>query len=260
MAVGDRVGVPLVHRACGHCEYCFTGQHMPCSAVILTGFQVDGGYAQYVRADAAYIGRIPDGLSIEQAAHLTCTGVTAWGALKAAELETGQWCAVFGLGAVGQYTVQYAKAFGLRVVAVSAHDEALDIARDNGAEVMVNSRENDPAKDIRQQIGGVHAALCNSTKGAPFVHCLHALRRQGTLVAIGLPVATLPIPIFSLMMKEITVRGSFVGSRNDLAAAYQVAARRGIQLDTEEAPLDAVNEILQRMRAGTTRSRLLLRP
>ena len=87
---------------------------MLCGAVVLTGFQVDGGYAQYVKADAAYVGLVPDGLNIEQAAHLTCTGVTAWGALKAAELEAGQWCAVFGLGAVGQYTVQYAKALGPR--------------------------------------------------------------------------------------------------------------------------------------------------
>ena len=260
VAVGDRVGVPLVHRSCGHCEYCFNGQHMLCSDVVLTGFQVDGGYAQYVRADADYVGRIPDGLSMEQAAHLTCTGVTAWGALKAAELEAGQWCAVFGLGAVGQYTVQYAKAFGLRVVAVSAHDEALDIARGNGAEVMVNSRADDPAKYIRKQIGGVHAAICNSIKVEPFVQCFHALRRKGTLVAIGLPVADLPIPIFSLIMKEITVRGSFVGSRNDLEAAYHAAARLGIRLDTEEAPLDAVNAVFRRIRAGTTSSRILLRP
>ena len=146
------------------------------------------------------------------------------------------------------------------MVAVSAHDEALDIARDNGAEVMVNSKAGDPAKYIRKQIGGVHAAICNSVTVEPFVQCFHALRRKGTLVAIGLPVADLPIPIFSLIMKEITVRGSFVGSRNDLEAAYQVAARLGIHLDTEEAPLDAVNEIFQRIRAGTTSSRILLRP
>ena len=106
----------------------------------------------------------------------------------------------------------------------------------------------------------MHAAICNSIKVEPFVHCFHALRRKGTLVAIGLPVADLPIPIFSLIMKEITVRGSFVGSRNDLEAAYHTAARLGIRLDTEEAPLDAVNEVFQRIRAGTTSSRILLRP
>ena len=183
VAVGDRVGVPLIHRSCGHCEYCFNGQHMLCNDVVLTGFQVDGGYAQYVKADAAYVGRVPDGLSIEQAAHLTCTGVTAWGGAQGGlQCETDQWCAVFGLGAVGQYTVQYAKAFGLRVVAVSAHEEALDIARRNGVEMAINSLSGDPAKSIRKQIGGVHATICNSTKVEPFVQCFHSLRRKGTLV------------------------------------------------------------------------------
>ena len=79
-------------------------------------------------------------------------------------------------------------------------------------------------------------------------------------MAVGLPVADLPIPIFSLIMKEITVRGSFVGSRNDLEAAYHAAVRLGIRLDTEDAPLDAVNEVFQRIREGTTSSRILLRP
>ena len=146
------------------------------------------------------------------------------------------------------------------MVAVSGYDEALDIARSNGAEVTINSKAGDPAKAIRKQIGGVHAAICNSVKVEPFIQCFHSLRRKGILVAIGLPVADLPIPIFSLIMKEITVRGSFVGSRNDLEAAYEAAVRQGIHLDTEEAPLDAVNEVFQRIREGLTPARILLRP
>ena len=118
----------------------------------------------------------------------------------------------------------------------------------------------DLVKYIRKEIGGVHAAICNSTKVQPFVQCFLSLRRKGTLVAIGLPVTDLPIPIFSLIMKEITVRGSFVGSRNDLEAAYQTATRVGIHLDSEEAPLEEVNEVFRRIREGKTSSRILLKP
>ncbi len=117
---------------------------MLCKQVRLTGYQADGCYAEYVKADANYVGKIPAGLAIEEAAHLTCTGVTAWGALKEAGLQPGQWCMVWGLGAVGQYTVQYAVGFGLRVIAVSAFDDALQTAKANGAEYAIkNSAASD---------------------------------------------------------------------------------------------------------------------
>ena len=260
VALGDRVGVPLIHWSCGECEYCFEGLQMLCSQVKLTGFQADGSYAEYVKADSRYVGKIPDGLDLDQAAHLTCTGVTAWGALKAADVKPGDWCAVFGLGAVGEYTVQYAKSFGLRVVAISGYDEALEIAKNNGADLLINSRSKDPGVAVKEETGGVHAAIVNSVQIKPFRQAFDALRPKGTLVSIGLPVAELSIPVFSMIVQEITVRGSFVGSRNDLEDAYRVALRDNIRMDLVEESLDAVNDVYRRIRAGETTSRVLLKP
>jgi propanol-preferring alcohol dehydrogenase len=257
---GDRVGVPLIHWSCGECSYCFDGLHMLCPQVKLTGFQADGGYAEYLKADARYVGMIPDELTLDQAAHLTCTGVTAWGAIKAADVKPGDWCAIFGLGAVGEYMLQFARSYGLRVVAVSAWDEALEIAKNNGAEVLINSRSNDPGAAIKEETGGVHGVIVNSVKPEPFRQAFDALRPKGTLVTIGLPIADMALPIFPMTVQEITVRGSFVGSRNDLEEAYSVAVRDGIHMDTEEVPLDAVNDVYKKIREGKTTSRILLRP
>lgn len=258
--VGDRVGVPLIHWSCGQCSFCFEGLQMLCSQVKLTGFQADGAYAEYVKADSRYVGRIPDGLDLDQAAHLTCTGVTAWGALKAANVHAGDWCVIFGLGAVGEYTLQYARSFGLRVIAVSAWDEALEIARTNGAELLINSNRHDPAVVIRNEIGGAHAAIVNSVQIKPFQQAFNALRPRGTLVGIGLPLDELPIPVFQMIVQEITVRGSFVGSRSDLEQAYAVALRDGIRVDTEVVSLDDVNDVYRQIRESKKPARMLLRP
>ncbi|MEM7543851.1 MAG: zinc-dependent alcohol dehydrogenase [Pseudomonadota bacterium] len=260
LAIGDAVGVPLIHQSCGRCSYCFDGLHMLCAEVQLTGFQADGGYAEYVKAQENYVARIPTGLDMDQAAHLTCTGVTAWGALKAADVKAGDWCAIYGLGAVGEYTLQFAKSFGLNVVAISGFDEALEIASQNGADLLINSRRDDVGTKIQEEIGGAHAVIVNSVKLGPFEAGFSALRAKGTLVGIGLPMEKLPIPIFEMIVREITVRGSFVGSRNDLETAYHTALRDNIRIDIEEAPLAEVNEVYAQIKAGSTTARVLLRP
>ena len=257
---GDRVGVPLIHASCGQCAYCFDGLHMLCSQVQLTGFQADGGYAEYIKANEQFVGVIPDGLDMDQAAHLTCTGVTAWGALTAADVSAGDWCAIYGLGAVGEYTLQFAKSFGLNVIAISGFDEALKIAKNNGADLLVNSRSSDPAEVIQDQIGGAHAVIVNSVRLDPFRTAFNSLRPKGTLVGIGLPMEELPIPIFEMIVKEITVRGSFVGSRNDLERSYATALRDNIRIDIEDAPLADVNDVYRQIREGLTTARILLRP
>lgn len=257
---GDRVGVPLVAGSCGQCESCFQGRERLCASVRFTGFQVDGGHAQYARADARYVGMIPDGLSWESAAQLTCTGVTAVGALKAAQLAPGQWCAVFGLGAVGDAVVAMAKAYGLRVVAVTGVNEAAELAMRNGAELTINSSSRDPVRELRAQIGAVHGAIVTSIKVEPFQQAFRCLRPGGTLVAVGLELADISVPIFSLVMKEVNVRGSFVGRRSDLQEAYTLAVLHDIETRTESRPLEAVNEVYQRILEGRSSASTLLRP
>lgn len=257
---GDRVGVPLVVGSCGTCEACFEGRERLCAKASFTGFQVDGCHAQYVKVDARYVGLLPEGLSWETAAQLTCTGVTALGALRQAQARPGQWCAVFGLGAVGEAVVALARATGLQVVAVTAVEEAGQLARRQGAQVVLHTASVDPVTSIRSELGGVHAAIVTSITVEPFRQALRSLRPGGTLVAVGLDTGEIPVPLFSLVMRQITLRGSFVGDRNDLRDAYALAVANGIELSTEDQPLEAVNEVYARILAGASGARSLLRP
>jgi len=258
--LGDRVGVPWLFRACGECEYCIGGWEALCRRAEYCGYMVDGGYADYIKADARYVGLIPEGLSFEQAAPITCAGVTTYKAVKMTEALAGQWCAVFGVGGLGHLAVQYAKAKGLNVVGVDIREEALDLAKKVGADVTVNSAQTDPVKFIRSEVGGVQAAVSVAVQASAFRQAFDALRRGGTLVVVGLPPGELPIPILDMVLKATTVRGSFVGTRNDLREAYAQAAAGKVKAQVELQPLEAVNEVFQRMEEGRINGRVVLQP
>ena len=147
---GDRVGIPWLHSACGSCEYCFTGWETLCEQQQNTGYSVDGGFAEYVLADAGYVGRIPDGLDFLSAAPILCAGVTTYKGLKETDTKPGEWVVIVGVGGLGHVAVQYAKAMGRHVAAVDVSDEKLELARSLGAEVTVNAAKQDPAAAIHK--------------------------------------------------------------------------------------------------------------
>src|ERR1700683_5163655 len=112
VAVGDRVGIPWVQYTCGNCEFCLEGNENLCVRQRITGVMVDGGYAEYAKAPASHIAKIPDALSSEQAAPLLCAGVTVHRALKQGKIRAGQRLAVFGVGGLGHLAVQIGRAAG----------------------------------------------------------------------------------------------------------------------------------------------------
>ena len=109
MKEGDRVGVPWLHSACGTCEYCLTGWETLCELQQNTGYSVDGGFAEYVLAPAAYVGHLPDGLDFVEAAPILCAGVTTYKGLKETDTKPGDWIVIAGVGGLGHVAVQYAK-------------------------------------------------------------------------------------------------------------------------------------------------------
>jgi propanol-preferring alcohol dehydrogenase len=109
---GDRIGAPWLHTACGRCEHCVGGWETLCPDQQMTGYTVNGGYAEYVACDANYVGRLPDKAGFRAAAPLLCAGVTVYKGLKELELKPGDWCAISGIGGLGHMAVQYAKAMG----------------------------------------------------------------------------------------------------------------------------------------------------
>ena len=129
---GDRVGVPWLHTACGHCEYCMTGWETLCDGQQNTGYSVNGGFAEYVLADPDYVGHLPDGLDFAAAAPVLCAGITVYKGLKMTDTKPGDWVVVSGIGGLGHMAVQYAKAMGLHVIAVDISPEKLDLARSLG--------------------------------------------------------------------------------------------------------------------------------
>lgn len=255
---GDRVGVPWLHNACGECEYCITGWETLCPHQQNTGYSVDGGFAEYVLAPAAYVGRIPAGLDFISAAPILCAGVTTYKGIKETDTRPGQWIVISGIGGLGHVAVQYAKAMGLHVAAVDIADEKLALARQLGADLTVNAATQDAAAVIQREIGGAHGVLVTAVSVPAFQQALGMTRRGGTVSLVGLPPGEFPTPIFDVVLKRITIRGSIVGTRKDLEEALQFAAEGAVKPTVELQPLDAINTVFERLEKGDVNGRVVL--
>ncbi len=255
---GDRVGVPWLHSACGECEYCLTGWETLCPFQQNTGYSVDGGFAQYVLAPAAYVARLPDGLGFVEAAPILCAGVTTYKGLKETDARPGEWVVVSGVGGLGHLAVQYAKAMGLHVAAVDVADEKLALARELGADVTVNAKAGDPVGKIQEAIGGGHGVLITAASPVAFRQGVNMLRRGGTCVLNGLPPGDFPVSIFDVVLKRLTVRGSIVGTRKDMQEALQFAAEGKVKANIETRPLGEINTVFDRLRRGGVQGRVVL--
>ncbi|MBA4602517.1 alcohol dehydrogenase AdhP [Thermoactinomyces mirandus] len=256
--VGDRVGIPWLYSACGECEYCLSGWETLCKKQLNTGYSVDGSYAEYCKAPAAYVARIPDNLSFEEAAPIFCAGVTTYKALRVIDAKPGEWVAVYGIGGLGHVALQYAKAMGFNVIAVDIQDDKLELAKRLGADLTVNSKTVDPVKEIEEKVGGAHAALSVAVNPKAFEQAYQSVRRGGTVVIVGLPAGELPIPIFDTVLNGVAVKGSIVGTRKDLQEALDFAARGKVKTIIETQPLENINEVFERMKKGQINGRIVL--
>jgi propanol-preferring alcohol dehydrogenase len=255
---GDRVGIPWLHSACGMCEYCLTGWETLCPYQQNTGYSVNGGYAEYVLAPAAFATVLPDQLGFAEAAPILCAGVTTYKGLKETDTKPGDWMVVSGIGGLGHVAVQYAKAMGLRVAAVDVADDKLDLAKALGAEVAVNASLVDPVAEIQMLTGGAHGALVTAVSPKAFTQVIGMLRRGGTCSLVGLPPGDFATPIFDVVLRRLTIRGSIVGTRKDLAEALEFAARGKIKASYETQPLESINQVFERLKHGKVQGRVVL--
>ena len=255
---GDRVGVPWLHSACGLCEFCLAGWETLCPQQQNTGYSVNGGFAQYVLAPAAYVGHVPDNLDFAEAAPILCAGVTTYKGLKETNTKPGDWVVIVGVGGLGHVAVQYAKAMGLHVAAVDVSDEKLALAKQLGAELTVHAAAKDPAAAIQKQVGGAHGVLVTAVSPKIFRQSIDMLRPGGTCVLVGLPPGDFPTPIFEVVLKGLTVRGSIVGTRKDLEESLQFAAEGKVKATIEMQPLNAINDVFKRLKDGEVNGRVVL--
>ncbi len=255
---GDRVGVPWLHTACGHCEHCLTGWETLCDHQQMTGYTVNGGFAEYVLADPNYIGHLPDEGSFESLAPILCAGLTVYKGLKVLDARAGQWVAVVGTGGLGHLAIQYARAMGFHVAAVDVDDIKLRQASRLGAELCINARLEDPAKALQRELQGVHGALVTAVSRESFAQSLGMLRKRGTMSMVGLPPGDFALPIFDMVLNAKTVRGSIVGTRQDLNEALAFAAEGKVHADTTHYALEDINGIFNALRRGQIEGRAVL--
>lgn len=255
---GDRVGVPWLHTACGHCEHCMGGWETLCDSQQMTGYTVNGGYADYVLADPAYVGRLPDALDFAPAAPLLCAGVTVYKGLKVLDCKPGDWVAVSGVGGLGHMAVQYAKAMGFHVIAVDVADDKLARARQLGAELTLNAATQDVVGEVQRHIRGAHGVLVTAVSRAAFTQALGMLHKRGTMSLVGIPPGSFELPIFDVVLNAKTVRGSIVGTRLDLLEALQFGAEGKVASHYSTDKIENINTIFDAMRAGKIDGRVVL--
>lgn len=255
---GDRVGVPWLHSACGHCRYCLTGWETLCLEQQNTGYSVNGGFAEYAVADPDYVGHLPDGLDFAAAAPILCAGVTVYKGIKETDTKPGDTLVISGIGGLGHLAVQYAKAMGRHVIAVDVADDKLRLAREMGADAAINARETDPVSEVQNATGGADGILVTAVSPAAFSQAVGMLRRGGTLSLVGLPPGTFDLDIFDTVLNRKTIRGSIVGTRMDLIEALAFAEEGKVSVHYSTAKLDEINGVFDRMRAGGIDGRVVL--
>ena len=257
LAEGDRVAIPWLGYACGHCEFCASGRETLCLEQHDSGYTVDGAYAEYACAEADFVGRVPEGLDPLDAAPLTCAGVTTYKAVKVSGARSSDLVAVFGIGGLGHLALQYARIAGGTVAAVDLYDTKLQLARDLGAEHTVNAATEDPAEYI-QALGGADQAIVLAVSPTACEQAYRSLKRGGTLVLVGLPADnSFRLPIFETVLQGITVTGSIVGTRVDLAETFQLHQEGRTRVVRESRKLEDVNDAFEEIEKGAVDARLV---
>ena len=256
---GDAVGVAWLHDSCLRCEYCETGWETLCEHQHDTGYSCDGGFAEYVIASAAFAARLPAGIDAAQMAPILCAGVTTYKGLKETEARPGEWVAISGIGGLGHVAIQYAKAMGLKVVALDIAPDKLALARSTGADIVIDAGLPDAvAQVVKATGGGAHGILVTAVSPPAFSQAVRMVRRKGTVVLVGLPPGEFPTPIFDVVLKRITLRGSIVGTRRDLDEAIAFAVEGKVKAEITKAPLADINAIFAKLKAGKVEGRIVL--
>lgn len=256
---GDPVGIAWLHDACGGCEYCVGGWETLCESQHDSGYSVNGTFAEYAIGSAAYVARLPDNPDFAALAPILCAGVTTYKGIKETEAKPGEWIAISGIGGLGHIAIQYAKAMGLHVAALDVSEEKLALARQLGAEIALDARSPDAvAQIVKQTGGGAHGVLVTAVSPPAFSQALRLVRRKGTVSLVGLPPGDFQTPIFDVVLKRITLRGSIVGTRNDLAEALAFAADGKVRAHIHKAKLDDINQVFADLKAGKVDGRIVI--
>jgi uncharacterized zinc-type alcohol dehydrogenase-like protein len=253
--VGDRVGLGWHAGFCGTCEPCLTGDQNMCSTGEGTIVGRHGGFAEQVRAQAAAVVKLPDGLDAESAGPLFCGGITVFNPLIQFGLKPTARAGVIGIGGLGHMALQFLRAWGCEVTAFTSSEAKKDEALKMGAHRTVNSRDADA---LAAEAGRFDLVMSTVNVKLDWNAYVATLKPRGRLHLVGATMEPLDLGVFPLIMGQRSVSGSPVGSPAMIAQMLEFATRNGIKPVIETFPLDQVNEALDRLRSGQARYRIVL--
>jgi propanol-preferring alcohol dehydrogenase len=249
-AVGDRVGVPWLGWTDGGCRYCLSGRENLCENARFTGYQIDGGYAEYAVADARFCFPIPDGYPDPQAAPLLCAGLIGHRSLRFA--GDAERLGVYGFGASAHIVAQVAAHENRRVFAFTSprDEEAQNFARQLGAEWAGSSEEAPPEE--------LDAAIIFAPVGALVPAALEAVARGGTVVCAGIHMSDIPSFPYDILWGERSVRSVANLTRQDGLEFLALAPKVPVRTEVMQFPLEEANEVLKTLRDGRVRGAAVL--
>lgn len=260
LSIGDRASIAWFFEGCGHCEYCTTGRETLCRSVKNAGYSVDGGMSEYALVTADYAVKVPENLDPAQASSITCAGVTTYKAIKESEVRPGDWIAIYGAGGLGNLAIQYAKkVFNAHVVAVDINNDKLNLAKESGADIIINGKEvEDVPGKIQELTGGCHGAVVTAVSKVAFNQAVDSVRAAGTVVAVGLPSEFMELSIVKTVLDGIRIKGSLVGTRKDLEEAFSFGAEGLVVPIVETVPVDTAPQVFDEMEKGLIQGRKVL--
>jgi propanol-preferring alcohol dehydrogenase len=248
--VGDRVGVPWLGWTDGECRYCLSGRENLCENARFTGYQIDGGYAEYALADTRFCFPIPEGYPDLQAAPLLCAGLIGHRSLRFA--GDSERLGLYGFGASAHIVAQVAAHEGRRIFAFTrAHDEeAQEFARELGAEWAGSSEEAPPEE--------LDAAIIFAPVGALVPAALRAVARGGTVICAGIHMSDIPSFPYEILWGERSVRSVANLTRQDGLDFLALAPEVPVRTEVVPFPLEEANQALDALRGGHLRGAAVL--
>ncbi len=241
---GDRVGIAWLQGTCGQCEFCRSGRENLCLQAKFTGYQVDGGYAQYAVVSAQFAYPIPSIFSDEEAAPLLCAGIIGYRALRLSGIKPGQRLGLYGFGASAHIAIQIARHWGCQVYVSSLKREHQELARQLGAIWVGGATDMPPEK--------LHGSIIFAPAGELVPPALRALERGGTLALAGIHMSPIPSLDYDReVFGERVIRSVTANTRQDGLDLLREAAAIPIKPHTIRFPLEEANRALQQLKAGT---------
>ncbi|MET3777496.1 propanol-preferring alcohol dehydrogenase [Rhizobium alvei] len=257
-SVGDRAGVPWLHKTCLCCDECRDGEESFCQHQTAHGLNVPGALADYVVVDADFAVRLPGTVDAVQTAPVMCAGVTAYGAIRRARMLAGERLAVFGCGGLGLYAVQIAHRMGIEVVAIDRDPDKLSTARALGANETeiadggLTERMSEPGRRV-------HAAINFAPTTRTWPAMLSAIRPRGRIVAAALVSEPVGLNQEWLTGTGVTITGTSVGTRKEMQELVALHAANPLTAPIEEISLEQVSDALIALEEGKAKGRFVIR-